>query len=278
MTENRARAAASQRGGCPRCEPDGERGRPARQPRRHPPAPPRLERRPAPGVRRLLARAGHQRHPRRAGPPVPARRHLRLGERRARPARQGPAAAVPVVRARRDQEPEGDRRPRCPRHGGLPHLAGPRGPRPRLRHPHRGQGGAAPAPAGIRRLGTAPRRRRCLGGRLAGGPPAAERGGPRPRRGVPPPVGPLRRRRDRREQRLPRAARAGGRDRERGGMTDPAPGAQRPSRSPRRGPTAASAPTRTARSGTPGSTRPARSTGSPAPAAGWPSAAATPPR
>ena len=31
----------------------------------------------------------------RAGPPVPARRHLRLGHRRARPARQGSAAAVP---------------------------------------------------------------------------------------------------------------------------------------------------------------------------------------
>ena len=83
-----------------------------------------------------------------------------LGHRRARPARQGAAAAVPVVRARRDQEPEGDRRPRCPRHGGLPHLAGPRGPRPRLRHPQRSQGGAAPAPAGPARLGTAPRRRR----------------------------------------------------------------------------------------------------------------------
>ena len=55
------------------------------------------------------------------------------------------------------------------------------------------------------------------------GRPAAERGGPRPRRGVPPPVGSLRRRRSRREQRLPRAARAGGRDRERGGMTGPAP-------------------------------------------------------
>ena len=37
--------------------------------------------------------------------------------------------------------------------------------------------------------GTAPRRRRSLGGRPAGGPPAAERGGPRPRRGVPPPAG-----------------------------------------------------------------------------------------
>ncbi len=105
---------------------------------------------------------------------------------------------------------------------GLPHLARPRGPRPRLRHPQGSQGGAAPAPAGPARLGTAPRRSRCLGGRLAGGQPAAERGGPRPRHGVPPPVGSLRRRRGRREQRLPRAARAGGPDRK------PAPGAPEP--------------------------------------------------
>lgn len=152
------------------------------------------------------------------GPPVPARRHLRLGGRRARPARPGPATAVPVVRACRDPEPEGDRRLRCPRHSGLPRLAGPRRSRPRLRHPRRGQGRAEPAPAGASRLGTAPRRGRSLGGRLAGSPPAAERGGPRPRRGIPPPAGPLRRRRDRRQRRLPRAGRAGGRDRERGGI------------------------------------------------------------
>ena len=75
---------------------------------------------------------------------------------------------------------------------------------------------------------TTPRRRRRLGGRLAEGPAVAERGGPRPRRGVQPPVGHLRRRRDRREQRLPQAARAGGRDRERGGMSEPAPGAPEP--------------------------------------------------
>jgi hypothetical protein len=60
-----------------------------------PPAPPRLERRPAKGVRRLLSRAGHQRHPRRAGPPVPARRHLPLGERLAR--RPGKGQPLPSL-------------------------------------------------------------------------------------------------------------------------------------------------------------------------------------